>query len=238
MNVARIIFLALAFTLIPFAARYARADERAERTAISDALGKLSASATSLAQTAKSADDRGARRKFAPAAAELADDLSTLSRRILKDVPLKDAAKDVADVAGDADKLVNLADEAEDKDTRKSLRAQAVAIAQAIAGVRKSIDAAAANASKGGDSPARYTGRVFNNSDSCSWAENLKFVVSRDGAQVFTSQLVFPGKDFGLVLERGRYLVQFFDTSGKFLGQGNLDAVHEGWGFKSGCVNQ
>jgi len=218
--------------------RHARADERADRAAISDALAKLSASAASLAQAAKASDDRGARKKFAPAASELADDLSTLARRALKDVPWKAVAKDAADVAGDADKLVGLADEADDKDTRKSLRAQATALAQAIAGVRKSIDVVAASASKGGEAPARFTGRIFNTSDSCSWEENLKFVISRDGAQVFTSQMVFPGKDFGLVLERGRYLVQFFDTSGKFLGQGTLDANHEGWSFKSGCVNQ
>ena len=80
---------------------------------------------------------------------------------------------------------------------------------------------------------------MFNTSNSCSWEENLKFVVSRDGQQVFaTMNMVFPGKDVPLVLEKGKYLVQLLDTSGKFLGQGNLDASKEGWIFQSGCVNQ
>ena len=233
--------IALGAVLVVGLAR-AHADERADRAAIAETLTKLSAGASSTASAAKASDDRGARKKFAPAATDLGDDLAALARRAVKDVPLKAIAKDAAGIAKDAGALVELADEVEDKDLRKQLRASAQLLADGVASVRKSIDTAVASADKGGAVPAaaatRYTGRIFNNSDSCSWEENLKFVVSRDGQQVFTSQMVFPGKDFALVVEKGRYLVQFFDTSGKFLGQGNLDANREGWMFKSGCVNQ
>ena len=230
----------LALLLVMFAG-LARADVKADRAALGDALTKLSASATALGKAAKAADDRGARKKFAPMATELGDDLSALVRRIAKDVPLKTVAGDAAEADKTAAKLVELADEIEDKEERKTMRAQASLIAQGVAVQRKQLDAVAAAEGAGGGTAAaaqRFTGRLVNNSDSCSWAENLKFVVSRNGAQVFASQLVFPGKDQPLVLERGGYLVVSTDVTGKQLAQGNLDANREGWMFKSGCVNQ
>ena len=119
-------------------------------------------------------------------------------------------------------------DEAEDKDERKAMRASAVLVARAVSEVRKLMDARA----------AKFTGRLLNNSDSCSWAENEKFVISANGQQVLTTQLVFPGKDLSVVMYRGSYLVQVTDTVGKVLAQGALVADREGWMFKSGCVNQ
>ena len=115
--------------------------------------------------------------------------------------------------------------------------AQATAISQGIVSVHQGLDTAADGDAKPA-AAARVTGRLLNNSDSCSWAENIKFVVSRNGAQVFASGMVFPGKEQPLVLDKGSYLVQFFDTSGKHLGEATLDANREGWAFKSGCVNQ
>jgi hypothetical protein len=212
----------------------------ADRTAIADSLNKLSASAASLAQTAKRSDDRGARKKFGPAAAELGDDLGALARRAAKDVPLKTIAQDAAAVDKDANALVELADEAEDKDERKALRAQAVLIAQGIASVRKAIDAAAATDGKTATAATpKFTGRIFNdsNGDKCGISENMKFAISQNGRQVFTSQLVFPGKDFSLVLEKGSYLVQLLDTTNTFKGQRQLEVSREGWMFRSGCVN-
>ena len=235
-HVLVVVWMSMASILIGTAP--SRADEKTDRAGVADSLAKLSSSAATLASTAKASDDRGARKKFAPAASELSDDLAALSRRATKDVPWKAIAKDAADISRDADKLVDLADEADDKDTRKSLRAQATSVVQGVAAVRKSIDAASSSSASAAQAPSRFTGRLVNNSDSCSWAENLKFVVSRDGQSAFTSQMVFPGKDVGTVLAGGRYLVQFFDTSGKLLGQNNLDASRDGWMFKSGCVNQ
>ena len=234
MNLHRLITL-LVFVAIVVPAR---ADQKKDRASIADGLGKLSASAAELAKTARASDDRGARKKFGPAAAELGDDLAALAKRVGKDVAVKSLVSDAAAIDKDATALVDLADEADDKAERKSLRAQATLIHQGIANARKALDAL-----KDGDGAAagaqRYSGRLLNNSDSCSWAENLKFVVSRDGQQVFsTLNMVFPGKDVSLALEKGRYVVVLHDTSGKVLGQSNLDATKEGWIFKSGCVNQ
>lgn len=209
---------------------------RADRPALVDAFTRLSASATALGKAARASDDRGARKKFAPAATELGDDLAALARRLGKDVPLKTVAGDAAEADKAAARLVELADEVEDKDERKAMRAQASLVEQGIAALRKQLDAkeeATAPAA-----PQRFTGHLSNTSDACSWSENLKFVVSRDGAQVFASQIVFPGKDLALVVEKGRYLVQLLDTSGKLMGQATLDANREGWLFKSGCVNK
>ena len=214
-----------------------RADQKSDRAAIATSLTQLSTNAGTLAKAAKASEDRGARKKFGPAAAELSDDLAALAKRLGKDVAMKAIATDAAAVDKDASALVELADEADDKDERKSLRSQATMIQQGIAAARKAMDAVKEDAAA--SAPQKFTGRMFNNSDSCSWAENLKFVVSRDGQQVFATQnMVFPGKDVALVLEKGKYLVQLHDTSGKFLGQGTLDASKEGWSYKSGCVNQ
>ena len=207
------------------------------RASIADSLNKLAASAAALGQTAKASDDRGARKKFAPAATELGDDLASLARRAGKDVPLKAIAKDAAEIEKAANSLIELADEAEDKDERKSLRSQAVLIGQGVATARKSIESASAKDDKPTEAP-KFTGRLFNNSNSCSWEENVRFVISANGQQVFQSQLVFPGKDLPLVLHKGSYLVQVTDTVGKLLAQGTLAADREGWSFKSGCVNQ
>lgn len=209
---------------------------RADRPALVDAFTKLSASATALGKAAKASDDRGARKKFAPAATELGDDLAALARRLGKDVPLKTIATDAAESDRAAAKLVELADEVEDKEERKTMRAQASLIEQGIAALRKQLDAKEEPAAAA--APQRFTGHLLNTSDACSWSENLKFVVSRDGTQVFASQIVFPGKDLSLVVEKGRYLVQLLDTSGKLMAQANLDANREGWLFKSGCVNK
>lgn len=235
----------LRLSLIPIAAvvlaapQAAHADAK-DRAAIADTATKLSSSAANLAKTAKASDDRGARKKFAPAASDLGDDLAALSRRAGKDIALKTLAKDAADIDKDATALVDLADEAEDKDERKALRAQAVLIEQGVAGMRKTIDEAAAKEDSSKAQPAqgtkKFTGRLFNNTDKCSWDENLKFVISRNGQQVFATQMIFPGKNQALVLDEGSYLVQILETNGDFLGQKTLDVKTEGWQFVSGCV--
>jgi hypothetical protein len=216
----------------------AHADNKADRAALADSLTKLANSAGALAKTAKSSDDRGARKRFAPAAQELSDDLAALARRISKDVPLKTLGKDVAGIEKDAGALVELADEAEDKAERKSLRGQASLLQQAIAGMRKSLDAIAAKEA-GKDTPqpvAKFTGRLVNNTDKCNWPENVKFVLSRNGTQVFATQMVFPGRDQPLVLESGQYAVQVLDTSSTHLASITLNVNKENWTLISGCV--
>lgn len=219
----------------------AHADQKSDRAAIADTLSKLSTSAATLSRDAKALDDRGARKKFAPAASELADDLAALARRTVKDVPLKSIAQDASEIDKAADALVDLADEVEDKDERKALRSQATLIQQGVAQVRKSIDSASTAAAKD-DKPAapeRFTGLLFNNSDACSWSENVRFVLSAGGQQVWKSDLVFPGRNTSVVLHKGSYLVQVLDTAGsKLLARGTVEATKEGWIFKSGCVNQ
>lgn len=239
MNLTRLSLVVIAFAILVIGLPRAHADEKADRAAIADALNKLAASASSLAQTAKSSDDRGARKKFAPAAADLGDDLAALARRAGKDVPFKTISKDAAAIEKDATALVELADEADDKDERKSLRANAALISQNLAGVRKTIDSASTKADAAPPAPSRFTGQLINNSGDCSWSENVYFIVSANGQVVYKSGLVFPGKAQSLVLEKATYFVQVTDTAGsKQLAQGQLAPAKDGWAFKTGCVNQ
>jgi hypothetical protein len=83
---------------------------------------------------------------------------------------------------------------------------------------------------------ARFTGRLVNTTDACDWPENVRFVVTRDGKQVFASALVFPGKEVSTVLESGGYFVQILDTSSAVLASRPLNAGRDGWMFPTGCV--
>jgi hypothetical protein len=129
--------------LLVFASR-AQADDASDRALIGDALVKLSATAESLAKTAKASDDRAVRKKFAPAAIDLADDLGALANRARKEVPIATVTKELAAIDRAAVALVELADEAEEKDERKALRAQATQLQQTIASSRRIIEAYAA----------------------------------------------------------------------------------------------
>ena len=111
---------------------------------------KLGTTAESLGKTAKASDDRGARKKFAPKATEIADDLAALAKRARKDVPLTTIASALADIDKDANALVDAADEVEDKTDRKNYRAQAQQLEQGVAAIKKTIDTLAA----AGDKPA------------------------------------------------------------------------------------
>ena len=143
----------------------ASADSATDRAAIADSAVKLSASATSLAKSASSSDDRAVRKKFAPRATELSDDLSALARRVRKDVPLDAIAKDTLGIAKDAAELIDLADEAEEKDERKSLRAQAQLLEQGVVAMRKNVETIAAkkdDSKKGPARPAAMSPQAFN----------------------------------------------------------------------------
>ena len=217
------------------------ADAKADHASLADAATKLSASAATLAKTAKASDDRGARKKFAPAAQDLSDDLAAFSRRAAKDQSFKTLAADATALVKDSTALVELADEAEDKEERKALRAQAVLIQQGVANLGKQLIAAAASEDKGGTKPAdtapkKFSGRMFNNTDKCDWPENVFFQLSRNGQVVWKSALVFPGKNSAVVLEEGQYVVSILETNGDFLAQKTLDAKAEGWQLVSGCV--
>jgi hypothetical protein len=135
------LFSLLALVVLAFTASRAQADDR---ILVADALVKISATAESLAKTAGKSDGRAVRKKFAPAAQDLADDLAALSRRTRKDVPFDALVKDALGISKDALALVDLADESEDKDERKSLRAQAQALEQNVGLARKALEALAA----------------------------------------------------------------------------------------------
>jgi len=226
----------LVVVVLGLLALQAVADPKSDRAAIVDGATKLSTSAATLGKAAKASDDRGARKKFAPAAVELGDDLAAFARRAAKDVALKSLAKDMTDLVKDAHALVELADEAEDKEDRKTLRAQAVLLEQGVAGLGTQLVAAAQKEEAKPVPAKRFNGRIFNNTDKCSWGENLKFVVSRDGQTIGTTGLVFPGKNYQTVLEEGKYLVQILETNGDFLAQKTVEVKAEGWQFFSGCV--
>jgi len=137
----------IALVAVVMFARPARADERAD---ISDALSRVATAADSFARSANASEDRAVRRKLATKAREISEDLTSLARRARKDVPLKTIARDAQNLGRDTAALVDLADEAEDKAERKSLRAQATVIDQQLAAVRRQIDDAA-----GADKPAQ-----------------------------------------------------------------------------------
>jgi hypothetical protein len=120
------------------------ADSTTDRAAIVDALTKLASYADSVARAAQRSDDRGVRKNFAPRALDVADDLEALANRARKDVGYRSLGKDALDIDRDALALVELADEAQDKTERKTLRAQAVTLEQSIATTHKVLEALAA----------------------------------------------------------------------------------------------
>jgi hypothetical protein len=131
-------------------------------------------------------------------------------------VPLKSIAKDAVEIDEAAAALVDLADDVDDKDERKTLRAQAGLLVSHL-----------------------VVSSTRCRSNACSWEENVRFVVTAAGQQIWTSGLVFPGKNASVVVYKGSYLVQVVDTAGsKLLARGTLEANKEGWTFRSGCVNQ
>lgn len=146
----------------------ASAETAADRAAIADAAVKLSANATSLAKSANSSDDRAVRKKFAPRVTELSDDLTALARRASKDIPLDAIMKDTLAIARDAAELIDLADEAQEKEERKSLRAQAQLLEQGVSAMRKSIETIASKkedkkpAAPAANKPAAMTAEQFN----------------------------------------------------------------------------
>ncbi|APR81645.1 Hypothetical protein A7982_06994 [Minicystis rosea] len=85
---------------------------------------------------------------------------------------------------------------------------------------------------------ARSTGSLVNTTDKCDWPENIKFVINRDGNKVFTSGMVFPGKEISIPLENGNYFIQMLDTSSTPLGSRTLTVSRDGWKFTSGCVKK
>jgi hypothetical protein len=137
----RLLILAVVLVL----GRSARAEDR---NSAADAMTKLGTSAESLGKTAKASEDRGARKKFAPKATEIADDLAALAKRTRKDVPLKTISTELADIDKDATALVDAADEVEDKTDRKNYRAQAQALEQGVAAIKKTIDTLATASDK------------------------------------------------------------------------------------------
>ncbi len=134
-------FSLLVFSLLMFAASRADADSAQERSVIADTLDKLGNAAHALSKTAQGSDDRGARKKFASAATDLGDDLKGLARRAAKqDVVLGVVVQGLGEIAKDANGLVDVADEVQDKQERKTLRAQAVQLQQQIGAAKKIIE--------------------------------------------------------------------------------------------------
>jgi hypothetical protein len=135
--------------------RRSHADSAADHAAIAEALSKLASYAEGVAQGAQRSEDRGVRKKFAPRASDVADDLEAVASRARKDVPYRALSKSVREIDRDALALVELADEAEDKTERKTLRAQAVTLEQSVAATYKVLDALAARDEEKPAKPAK-----------------------------------------------------------------------------------
>lgn len=139
--IARPVSSLLVVLVLLFGASRASADDRA---VIADTLDKLGGAAHALAKNAQGSDDRGARKKFAAAATDLGDDLKGLARRAAKpDVALAVVVQGLGPIDKDATELVDVADEVQDKQERKSLRAQAVQLQQQISAAKKLIESMA-----------------------------------------------------------------------------------------------
>jgi hypothetical protein len=90
-------------------------------------------------------------------------------------------------------------------------------------------------------SPAKaFSGRLLNTSgsDACDVGENLRFKVSRNGREVFTSQLVFPGRGVEVALEAGTYAVSLLGVGITTFGMRAFVVKGEAWTFASGCVKE
>ena len=135
-------FIRSVVALMMFVA-FAHADAAQDRSAVADALGKLSSYAEGLARTASKSEDRAIRKKLAARATEVADDLGNLAQRTRKDVPYGTLGKDALAIERDAAALIEITDEAQDKNERKQLRAQATTLEQSVVAVRKVIEALA-----------------------------------------------------------------------------------------------
>lgn len=134
-----LVLFALACVLV-VGAGHARADASADRAAIADALVRQARHAEALARAADDSDDRAVRKHLAPHAAELGVDLQALARRLSKDgVSLAAIAQDALVIGKDAAELTELADEAADREERRSLRAQAALLERGVAEVRRAI---------------------------------------------------------------------------------------------------
>lgn len=122
------------------------------KAVIIDTLTKLATAADGLAKEAANSDDRGARKKFAPRAREIADDLNDLATTARKEgTTLARLGGGIAPIDKDAAGLPDLADEIEDKTERKAMRQKANLLQQAVSATRKLIDSEAA---KGDAKPA------------------------------------------------------------------------------------
>jgi hypothetical protein len=147
--------LSIIVLLLGFAGR-AHADAAADRAAIADSLNKLATMAHSLGKSAAGSDDRAVRKKFAPAATDIGDDLEALGRRAAKvDVAIETVVKGLGPIDKDAAQLVDLADEAEDKAERKNLRTQAQQLQNTISAAKKILEQYAAKKDDVKQAPAK-----------------------------------------------------------------------------------
>jgi len=111
-----------------------------DRGAILDAIARATTTADAFARAAAASDDRAVRKKLAPKATDIVDDLNSLGRRAKKDdVAVSALQSDAANIAKDTAKLIDLVDEASDKTERKTLRAQAQLVDQALAQITKQL---------------------------------------------------------------------------------------------------
>jgi hypothetical protein len=145
----------LVILILIAAARDSRADASADRAAIADALTKLASYAGGVAQAAQRSEDRRVRKRFAPRASDIADDLEGLANRARRNAAYRALSKDALDIDRDVLALVELADEAEDKNERKALRAQAVTLEQSVATTYKVLEALAARDDDKPSKPAK-----------------------------------------------------------------------------------
>lgn len=181
--------LLAAFVALP---HRASADDRA---AILDAITRATTTADAFARTAAASDDRAVRKKLAPKATDIVDDLTSLGRRARKDdVPMAALQADAASIARDTAKLIDLVDEASDKTERKALRAQAQLVDQALAQITKQLaDAKAAKPAAPRAQPAMAPGNFKQLVDTASSANTdaQKFeVINAAGVNWFNANQI------------------------------------------------
>src|SRR5688500_3219699 len=93
--------LALVLLLVAGASRSA-ADPAADRANLAGTIDRIAKQADTLLRDAEDSGDRAVRKKLAPLAEEIADDLAKVARRLRKDAPWDAVRKDLQTLSRDA----------------------------------------------------------------------------------------------------------------------------------------
>jgi hypothetical protein len=215
------------------------ADDKSQRSLAAAQFQSLADTAKALADTAKASEDRAARKRFAPAALDISDDVTMLAKRVLREVEWKIILSDAESIRKQTKALIAMADDVEEKDERKVLRAAAVQLDDGLANAVKVVQAIPVSKNAESVKLRRFSGVFINdsNADKCDMPMHVTFRVYRGGSEVFATNLVPAGKQIATGLDEGEYMLTLGDTTEVWINT-KLVVGKEGWAFRTGCINK